>query len=222
MATTIMISTSVKPDFREVLVFTLTVLSPAFCLTRRELSNRRFYYDYISPAFTLMPVARPCQYTNRCKQKRNVMFQGKGRNTTLGIPPGDKDDTAIQEVRHDCVTGLKRARLVPVLGFSQRSPAETPFARTRPPVTFCCLFPFCVFRLSSDVLWEKVTLVDIGLSGGSLGLAVRQRRLANRVVGFVRRDDDFARLTRPCVTLDFYGGSVFAILPPEYMCHLAQ
>ena len=35
--------------------------------------------------------------------------------------------------------------------------------------------------------WQKITLVGIGLLGGSLGLAIRQRRLAGRVEGFVRR-----------------------------------
>ena len=35
--------------------------------------------------------------------------------------------------------------------------------------------------------WNKVTLVGVGLLGGSLGLALRQRRLADSVVGFVRR-----------------------------------
>ena len=36
-------------------------------------------------------------------------------------------------------------------------------------------------------LWEKIALVGVGLLGGSLGLAVRERRLASRVVGYVRR-----------------------------------
>lgn len=36
-------------------------------------------------------------------------------------------------------------------------------------------------------LWEKIALVGVGLLGGSLGLAVRERRLATRVVGYVRR-----------------------------------
>jgi len=35
--------------------------------------------------------------------------------------------------------------------------------------------------------WQKITLVGVGLLGGSLGLAVRQRRLAGEVVGYVRR-----------------------------------
>ncbi|MCI0743946.1 MAG: prephenate dehydrogenase/arogenate dehydrogenase family protein [Verrucomicrobia subdivision 3 bacterium] len=35
--------------------------------------------------------------------------------------------------------------------------------------------------------WQQITLVGVGLLGGSLGLAIKQRRLAQRVVGFVRR-----------------------------------
>jgi prephenate dehydrogenase len=37
------------------------------------------------------------------------------------------------------------------------------------------------------VRWKKVTLVGVGLLGGSLGQALKQRRLAGSVVGFVRR-----------------------------------
>jgi prephenate dehydrogenase len=35
--------------------------------------------------------------------------------------------------------------------------------------------------------WQKVTLVGVGLLGGSLGLALKQRGLATKVDGFVRR-----------------------------------
>jgi len=35
--------------------------------------------------------------------------------------------------------------------------------------------------------WQQVTLVGVGLLGGSLGLALRRRGLARRVVGYVRR-----------------------------------
>jgi prephenate dehydrogenase len=35
--------------------------------------------------------------------------------------------------------------------------------------------------------WQKVTLVGVGLLGGSIGLALKQRKLADRVVGYVRR-----------------------------------
>ncbi len=36
---------------------------------------------------------------------------------------------------------------------------------------------------------QKVTLIGVGLLGGSLGLALRQRKLAGQVVGFVRRPE---------------------------------
>jgi len=35
--------------------------------------------------------------------------------------------------------------------------------------------------------WQKVTLIGVGLLGGSLGLAIKQRGLAAKVDGFVRR-----------------------------------
>ena len=35
--------------------------------------------------------------------------------------------------------------------------------------------------------WKKITLIGVGLLGGSLGMALRERRLASSVVGFVRR-----------------------------------
>jgi len=37
------------------------------------------------------------------------------------------------------------------------------------------------------VRWQKVSLIGVGLLGGSLGLAIKQRRLAAKVDGFVRR-----------------------------------
>jgi prephenate dehydrogenase len=37
------------------------------------------------------------------------------------------------------------------------------------------------------VRWNKITIIGVGLLGGSLGMAVRSRRLANQVTGFVRR-----------------------------------
>jgi prephenate dehydrogenase len=39
------------------------------------------------------------------------------------------------------------------------------------------------------VRWKKVTLVGVGLLGGSLGQAVRKRHLAHSVMGFVRRKE---------------------------------
>jgi prephenate dehydrogenase len=35
--------------------------------------------------------------------------------------------------------------------------------------------------------WQKVALIGVGLLGGSLGLAIKQRRLASKVDGYVRR-----------------------------------
>ena len=40
---------------------------------------------------------------------------------------------------------------------------------------------------TARVRWKKITLIGVGLLGGSLGMALRQRRLAGSVVGFVRR-----------------------------------
>jgi prephenate dehydrogenase len=40
---------------------------------------------------------------------------------------------------------------------------------------------------NSGVHWKRITLIGVGLLGGSLGLALRQRRLADSVIGYVRR-----------------------------------
>ena len=36
-------------------------------------------------------------------------------------------------------------------------------------------------------MFQKVTLIGVGLLGGSLGLAIKQRKLATRIAGYVRR-----------------------------------
>ena len=36
--------------------------------------------------------------------------------------------------------------------------------------------------------WQKISLIGVGLLGGSLGLALRRRKLATKVVGYVRRE----------------------------------
>jgi prephenate dehydrogenase len=46
------------------------------------------------------------------------------------------------------------------------------------------------------MLWRKITLAGVGLLGGSLGLAIRQRRLAERVEGYVRREASIAECER--------------------------
>jgi prephenate dehydrogenase len=51
-----------------------------------------------------------------------------------------------------------------------------------------------IFHLPSSILysaavrWNKITLVGVGLLGGSLGLALRRRKLAKEIAGYVRRE----------------------------------
>jgi prephenate dehydrogenase len=52
------------------------------------------------------------------------------------------------------------------------------------------------------VRFRKLTIVGVGLLGGSLGLAVRKKRLAGEVVGFVRRAASVAEC-RKCRAVDF-------------------
>ncbi len=53
--------------------------------------------------------------------------------------------------------------------------------------------PFSIFlqqfsiRYAQVVRWKKITIIGVGLLGGSLGLAIRKHRLAGEVAGFVRR-----------------------------------
>jgi len=46
------------------------------------------------------------------------------------------------------------------------------------------------------VHWEKVSLIGVGLLGGSLGLAIKRRRLAKTVAGYVRRAASVAECRR--------------------------
>jgi prephenate dehydrogenase len=46
------------------------------------------------------------------------------------------------------------------------------------------------------VRWKRITLVGVGLLGGSLGLALKQRRLAESVIGLVRRAASVAECER--------------------------
>ena len=52
-------------------------------------------------------------------------------------------------------------------------------------------FPSSIFHPPSAILhrvqFRKITIVGVGLLGGSIGLAVRRHRLAGEVAGFVRR-----------------------------------
>ena len=55
-----------------------------------------------------------------------------------------------------------------------------------------------IFHLPSSILYSaavqfrKITIVGVGLLGGSLGLAIKRRRLAKSVAGFVRRASSVA------------------------------
>jgi len=43
-------------------------------------------------------------------------------------------------------------------------------------------------RYPPPVQFQKITIIGVGLLGGSIGLAVKQRRLAREVAGYVRRE----------------------------------
>ena len=44
-----------------------------------------------------------------------------------------------------------------------------------------------VFHYALPVLFRKITIIGVGLLGGSIGLAVKRRKLARQTAGFVRR-----------------------------------
>lgn len=48
--------------------------------------------------------------------------------------------------------------------------------------------------------WNKITLVGVGLLGGSLGLAIRRRNLAKEIAGYVRREASLQDCERAGVT----------------------
>ncbi|MCS1408455.1 MAG: Prephenate dehydrogenase [Verrucomicrobia subdivision 3 bacterium] len=49
--------------------------------------------------------------------------------------------------------------------------------------------------------WEKVTLIGVGLLGGSIGCALRKKGLAELVVGYVRRESTIAE-AKDCEAID--------------------
>lgn len=67
----------------------------------------------------------------------------------------------------------------------------------------------CV-RYLAAVRWKKVSIVGVGLLGGSLGQVLRNRKLAVQVVGCVRREASIRECRRAgavdFATLDFAGG----------------
>jgi prephenate dehydrogenase len=50
------------------------------------------------------------------------------------------------------------------------------------------------------VRWNKITLVGVGLLGGSLGLALRRRNLAKEIAGYVRREASIRECEQAGVT----------------------
>ena len=48
--------------------------------------------------------------------------------------------------------------------------------------------------------WNKITLVGVGLLGGSLGLALRRRKLAKEIAGYVRREASIKECERAGAT----------------------
>ena len=65
-------------------------------------------------------------------------------------------------------------------------------------------------RYLPAVLFDKVSIVGVGLLGGSLGRALRERKLAARVIGCVRRRESIDECRRAravdVATLDFADG----------------
>ena len=61
--------------------------------------------------------------------------------------------------------------------------------------------------MSKKTLFDKVAIIGVGLIGGSLGLAIKKRKLARRVVGLVRKKKTLQQALRKKVvheaTLDF-------------------
>jgi prephenate dehydrogenase len=64
-------------------------------------------------------------------------------------------------------------------------PIRLSLAKQVPP--FSCLALLMLACLIGAMAWQKVTVIGVGLLGGSLGLALKQRGLAKRVHGYVRR-----------------------------------
>lgn len=52
---------------------------------------------------------------------------------------------------------------------------------------FSIFHPLSSILYGNDVHWQKITLLGVGLLGGSLGLTIKGRKLASRVEGYVRR-----------------------------------
>jgi prephenate dehydrogenase len=89
-------------------------------------------------------------------------------------------------------------------------------------------------KLNSEtgrVQFRKITIVGVGLLGGSIGLAARKRRIAGEIAGFVRRKETIAKCEK-CGATDFATTDLPAAVsnadliilctPPAQMRPLAQ
>lgn len=65
-------------------------------------------------------------------------------------------------------------------------------------------FPSSILHPPSAILravrWNKIILVGVGLLGGSLGLALRRRKLAKEIAGYVRREASIKECERAGAT----------------------
>ena len=98
-----------------------------------------------------------------------------------------------------------------------------------------CHFPSSIlhppFAILRGVQFQKITLIGVGLLGGSLGLAVKRRRLAKYVEGYVRREATVVECRKLKVldraTLDLHSAVADADLvilctPLSQMCPLVK
>ncbi len=70
---------------------------------------------------------------------------------------------------------------------------------------FFCLLPFLRFILNSRMHWQKITVVGVGLLGGSLALAVQRGGLAGALAGYVRRPESIAECRAADVLVEDIG-----------------
>ncbi len=88
------------------------------------------------------------------------------------------------------------------------------------------------FTLHPTPLFRQVTIIGLGLMGGSLGMVLRKRRLARRVIGFSRREATVERakargaVDDGCTELcpDWLGDSELVVIatPPEAVATTAR
>jgi len=73
-------------------------------------------------------------------------------------------------------------------------------------LAYFVVYPRRSFRYLPPVQFRKITIIGVGLLGGSIGLAVRKKRLAAEIAGFVRREKAIAECEKSgavdCATTD--------------------